>query len=67
MLLLMVLSHCAHQAMFPQVAVEATAIGQVCHQFGIPFVVVRAISDVADKESHTSFDEFLPVAARQSS
>ncbi len=58
------------KAMFPQVAaveMEATAIGQVCHQFGIPFVVVRAISDVADKESHTSFDEFLPVAARQSS
>ena len=58
------------KAMFPQVAaveMEATAIGQVCHQFGIPFVVVRAISDVADKESHTSFDEFLPIAARQSS
>ncbi|WP_272687367.1 5'-methylthioadenosine/S-adenosylhomocysteine nucleosidase [Providencia sp. PROV149] len=55
---------------FPHVAaveMEATAIGQVCHQFGVPFVVVRAISDVADKESHTSFDEFLPVAARQSS
>ncbi|HDN2512303.1 MULTISPECIES: 5'-methylthioadenosine/S-adenosylhomocysteine nucleosidase [Providencia] len=58
------------KATFPQVAaveMEATAIGQVCHQFGVPFVVVRAISDVADKESHTSFDEFLPVAARQSS
>lgn len=58
------------KTMFPQVAaveMEATAIGQVCHQFGVPFVVVRAISDVADKESHTSFDEFLPIAARQSS
>lgn len=55
---------------FPNVAaveMEATAIGQVCYQFNVPFVVVRAISDVADKESHTSFDEFLPVAARQSS
>jgi adenosylhomocysteine nucleosidase len=46
---------------------EAAAIGHVCYQFKVPFVVVRAISDVADKESHTSFDEFLPVAARQSS
>ncbi|MGO2347027.1 MAG: 5'-methylthioadenosine/S-adenosylhomocysteine nucleosidase, partial [Providencia sp.] len=58
------------KATFPQVAaveMEATAIGQVCYQFAVPFVVVRAISDVADKESHTSFDEFLPVAARQSS
>lgn len=46
---------------------EATAIGHVCHQFGTPFVVVRAISDVADRESHLSFDEFLVLAAKQSS
>ena len=55
---------------FPQaiaVEMEATAIGHVCHQFKVPFVVVRAISDVADKESHLSFDEFLSVAAKQSS
>jgi adenosylhomocysteine nucleosidase len=29
--------------------------------------VVRAISDVADQQSHLSFDEFLVVAAKQSS
>ncbi|WP_419236334.1 5'-methylthioadenosine/S-adenosylhomocysteine nucleosidase [Serratia fonticola] len=55
---------------FPTVAaveMEATAVGHVCHQFGTPFVVVRAISDVADSESHMSFDEFLAVAAKQSS
>lgn len=55
---------------FPQavaVEMEATAIAHVCHQFGVPFVVVRAISDVADKASHLSFDEFLTVAAQQSS
>ncbi|XXN63953.1 5'-methylthioadenosine/S-adenosylhomocysteine nucleosidase [Enterobacter ludwigii] len=55
---------------FPQaiaVEMEATAIGHVCHQFNVPFVVVRAISDVADQESHLSFDEFLSVAAKQSS
>ncbi|OSN04844.1 5'-methylthioadenosine/S-adenosylhomocysteine nucleosidase [Lonsdalea iberica] len=54
---------------FPQavaVEMEATAIGHVCHQFGAPFVVVRAISDVADQESHLSFEEFLSVAAKQS-
>ncbi|ACS86584.1 5'-methylthioadenosine/S-adenosylhomocysteine nucleosidase [Musicola paradisiaca] len=54
---------------FPQaiaVEMEATAIGHVCHQFGVPFVVVRAISDVADQESHLSFDEFLATAAQQS-
>lgn len=55
---------------FPQavaVEMEATAIAHVCHNFSVPFVVVRAISDVADQESHLSFDEFLVVAAKQSS
>ena len=55
---------------FPQavaVEMEATAIAHVCHNFGVPFVVVRAISDVADQTSHLSFDEFLAVAAKQSS
>ena len=55
---------------FPQaiaVEMEATAIGHVCHQFATPFVVIRAISDVADRESHLSFEEFLSVAAKQSS
>jgi adenosylhomocysteine nucleosidase len=46
---------------------EASAIAQTCEQFGVPFVVVRAISDVADKESPMSFDEFLPLAAQSSS
>ncbi|WP_456072869.1 5'-methylthioadenosine/S-adenosylhomocysteine nucleosidase, partial [Enterobacter quasiroggenkampii] len=36
------------------------------HNFNVPFVVVRAISDVADQQSHISFDEFLTVAAKQS-
>lgn len=55
---------------FPNVAaveMEAAAIAQVCHAFNVPFVVVRAISDVADKESHLSFDDFLPLAAKNSS
>lgn len=49
------------------VEMEASAIAQTCHQFNTPFVVVRAISDVADKESPMSFDEFLPLAAQSSS
>ena len=48
------------------VEMEATAIAHVCHNFSVPFVVVRAISDVADQQSHISFDEFLAVAAKQS-
>jgi adenosylhomocysteine nucleosidase len=57
------------RATFPTVAaveMEAAAIGHVCHLFETPFVVVRAISDVADSKSHLSFEEFLVVAAEQS-
>lgn len=46
---------------------EAAAVAQVCHQFGTPFVVIRALSDIAGKESSISFDEFLPLAAKHSS
>lgn len=49
------------------VEMEAASIAQVCHAFNVPFVVIRAISDVADKVSHISFDDFLPLAAKQSS
>lgn len=45
---------------------EAAAVAQVCHQFNVPFVVIRALSDIAGKESSISFDEFLPVAAKHS-
>lgn len=45
---------------------EAAAVAQVCYQFGTPFVVIRALSDIAGKQSDLSFDEFLPVAARHS-
>lgn len=49
------------------VEMEATAIAQVCHSFAVPFVVVRAISDGGDGEANMSFEEFLPLAAKQSS
>ncbi|MER2493192.1 5'-methylthioadenosine/S-adenosylhomocysteine nucleosidase [Catenovulum sediminis] len=55
---------------FPQmiaVEMEAAAIAQVCAQFNTPFVVVRALSDIAGKESHGSFETFLEQAARHSS
>ncbi|WP_101774707.1 5'-methylthioadenosine/adenosylhomocysteine nucleosidase [Pasteurella oralis] len=58
------------KADFPHVMaveMEATAIAQVCHAFNIPFVVVRAISDAGDGEASMSFEEFLPLAAKQSS
>lgn len=45
---------------------EAAAIAQVCHQFEVPFVVIRALSDIAGKESDVSFDQFLDQAAKHS-
>ncbi|QAS54110.1 5'-methylthioadenosine/S-adenosylhomocysteine nucleosidase [Halobacillus litoralis] len=42
---------------------EAAAIAQVCHKYGTPFVVIRALSDIAGKESSISFEQFLPKAA----
>lgn len=49
------------------VEMEATAIAHVCWLFAVPFIVVRAISDNGDQKSAVNFDEFLPLAAKQSS
>ncbi|WP_394233042.1 5'-methylthioadenosine/S-adenosylhomocysteine nucleosidase [Niallia oryzisoli] len=48
------------------VEMEAAAIAQVAHQFGVPFVVIRSLSDIAGKESNISFDQFLEKAALNS-
>ncbi|WP_273125107.1 5'-methylthioadenosine/S-adenosylhomocysteine nucleosidase [Metabacillus sp. HB246100] len=45
---------------------EAAAIAQTCHQFNVPFVVIRALSDIAGKESNISFDQFLDQAGKHS-
>jgi adenosylhomocysteine nucleosidase len=48
------------------VEMEAAAVAQVAHQFQIPFVVIRALSDIAGKESDVSFEQFLEKAALHS-
>ncbi|SEQ75071.1 adenosylhomocysteine nucleosidase [Amphritea atlantica] len=48
------------------VEMEAAAIAQTCYQFDVPFIVIRALSDIAGKESNLSFDQFLVVAAKHS-
>lgn len=45
---------------------EGGAIAQVCHRFETPFVIIRSLSDIAGKESSTSFDQFLQTAATNS-
>ena len=49
------------------VEMEAAAIAQACHLAQTPFVVVRALSDIAGKESPMKFEEFLPLASKNSS
>lgn len=44
---------------------EGAAIAQVCYQFNKPFVIVRAMSDVADEEAGISFDEFIIEAGKK--
>jgi adenosylhomocysteine nucleosidase len=48
------------------VEMEAAAIAQVCHQFQVPFVVIRSLSDIAGKESDLSFEQYLEKAALHS-
>lgn len=46
---------------------EAAAIAQTCHLYGCPFVVIRALSDIAGGgDNHLSFEEFLDKAADHS-
>jgi len=55
---------------FPTMAaveMEGAAIAQTCHQFSVPFVIIRSLSDIAGKESPTSFDEYLETASINSS
>lgn len=48
------------------VEMEAAAIAQVSYQFGIPFVIIRSLSDIAGKESDVSFEQYLEKAALHS-
>ncbi|WP_078552704.1 5'-methylthioadenosine/S-adenosylhomocysteine nucleosidase [Bacillus alkalicellulosilyticus] len=48
----------------PQCAeMEAGAIAQVCHQFKVPFVIIRSLSDIAGTEAKISYDQFLETAS----
>lgn len=56
-------------AHFPESAcseMEAGAVGQVCHSFGVPYVVVRALSDVAvHNDNPMEFSEYAAKASAQ--
>lgn len=43
---------------------EGAAIAQVCYQYNVPFIIIRALSDIAGEDSPVSFDQFLQTAAK---
>ena len=42
---------------------EGASIAQTCYSSGVPFAVLRTVSDKADGSSHVTYSEFLPAAA----
>lgn len=41
------------------VEMEGAAVAQVCCEYGVPFAIVRTISDSADEHAATAFPEFV--------
>lgn len=41
------------------VEMEGAAVAQVCYEFGIPFTIIRTISDAADEHSDMDFTKFI--------
>lgn len=46
---------------------EGAAIAQVCYQYDVPFIIIRAISDVAGEDSPIAFNEFIHIASKNAS
>lgn len=45
---------------------EGASVAVVCDALGVPFFILRAISDAADMDASFSFDEFLQTSAQES-
>ena len=49
------------------IEMEGAAVAVVCDAFGVPFFVLRAISDAADMGARFDFDAFLKESSKTSS
>jgi adenosylhomocysteine nucleosidase len=45
------------------VEMEGAAVMQVCHQFNVPCLVIRCVSDTADESAMTDFETYATIAA----
>lgn len=45
------------------VEMEGAAVGQICHEYGVPHAVIRTVSDRADDTAHVDFSAFLAEVA----
>lgn len=57
------------KAHFPEALsceMEGAAVGQVAHQFDVPYLVIRAMSDTGNGDAGVSFDEFIIEAGKRS-
>ena len=43
---------------------EGAAVAQVCARWGVPFVVIRSMSDTADHDANVDYRQLMPVVAR---
>ncbi|WP_019010106.1 5'-methylthioadenosine/adenosylhomocysteine nucleosidase [Deinococcus aquatilis] len=43
---------------------EGAAVAQVCSKAGVPFVVIRSVSDTADHDANVDYRTFMPLVAR---
>ena len=41
------------------VEMEGAAVAQVCHEYNMPFLIIRTISDKANDTAHIDFDRFV--------
>ena len=57
------------KAHFPDVLaveMEGAAIAQAAHSLGLPFMIIRAMSDTASHDANITFDEFILEAGKRS-